>query len=148
MSAVVVAREWMLRRGFWGGRRGGEAGQTRPGAGRREHGQALVELVATAPLVLLCALLSLQALAAGAAYVYADNAAHVAALAGQLGGDTAAAARAALPGWSRGRVRVAERDGRVTVTVRPRALVPPLARLLTARASAVVVSPPVTGLGG
>lgn len=134
MSAVVAVSGCLRRRVF--------------SAGRRERGQALVELVATAPLVLLCALLGLQALAAGAAYVYADNAAHAAALAGQLGGDRVGGARAALPGWSRGRVGVVERGGRVTVTVRPRALVPPLAELLTAHATAVGIAPPAAGPGG
>lgn len=134
MSAVVAASGCARRRGF--------------GGALLEHGQALVELVAIAPLVLLCALLGLQALAAGAAYVYADNAAHAAALAGQLGGDADAAARAALPGWSRGRVGVVDRDGRLTVTVRPRALVPPLAKLLTARANAVRIASPAAGPGG
>lgn len=110
-----------------------------------DGGQSLVELVAAAPLVLLCGLLGLQGLAAGAAYVCADNAAHAAALAGQLGGDSEGAARAALPGWSHGRVNVTGRGGRVTVTVRPRTLVPPLAKLLSTRATAVAVKSPPGG---
>lgn len=113
----------------------------RYGGVRRECGQALVEVVAAAPLVLFCGLLGLQCLAAGAAYVCADNAAHSAALAGQLGDDVDRAARAALPGWSSGHVEVTVRGGRVTVRLTPRALVPPLAKLLTAKATAVSVSP-------
>lgn len=103
------------------------------GCGR---GQGLVELIACVPLVVLVGLLCLQALAAGTAYVYADNAVHVAALAELLDQDGRQAARDALPGWSRGRLRVVTDRRRVQIWLTPRALVPPLARLLTVHDSA------------
>lgn len=108
---------------------------------RAEGGQSVVELVAATPIVLICGLLCLQALAAGASHVYADNASHAGALAATMGEDPARAARAALPGWSRGRVRVTVRRGSVRVRLRPRALVPPLAGLLTTESMAAYVSP-------
>ncbi len=103
---------------------------------RCERGQSTVELVAIAPVVLLCALLGLQALVAGANFVVAGNAAHAGALAGQLGRDPRRAAREAAPGWSTSTRSVSVRDRRVVVRLRPRAIVPPLAPLLTARADA------------
>jgi hypothetical protein len=110
------------------------------GLPRRDHGQALVELIAAAPLVILFGLLCCQALAAGSAYVYADNAAHAAALAEQLGRDGRLAARDSLPGWSRGGIRVRSRGGRVDVWLTPRAVLPVFSRFLTVRASAFYVS--------
>ncbi|MFT4048917.1 MAG: hypothetical protein QM648_03670 [Solirubrobacterales bacterium] len=103
---------------------------------RGSRGQSTVELVAIAPLVVLCGLLGLQALVAGATYVTAGNAAHAGALAGQLGHAPERAAREAAPGWSSGSVSVSVRARRVRVRVRPRAIVPPLAGLLTASAEA------------
>lgn len=105
-----------------------------------ESGQSLVEVVAMAPIVLLCGLLGLQALAAGASHVYADNAAHAAAMAAQLGNDPRMAARAALPGWAKGRVAVEMNTNRVTVELRPRAIVPQLSELLVTRGSAAFVT--------
>ena len=99
-------------------------------------GQALVETMAAIPVLLICALLGMQGLAAGVAWLQADNAAHAAALAAQTGGDASRAARSALPGWSRGRVRVRNQGARVDVWLTPRALVPPLAPLLRAHGSA------------
>lgn len=99
-------------------------------------GQASVETVALAPLVVLCCLLGMQALIAGSNFVAAANSAHAGALAGQLGHDPARAARRSVPGWSTGRVRVSSRSGRVAVELRPRAIVPGLAALLVARADA------------
>ncbi|MBI5310402.1 MAG: hypothetical protein HZB14_05165 [Actinobacteria bacterium] len=95
-------------------------------------GQALVETVASVPVLIVCAMLGMQGLAAGAAWLQADNAAHSAALAAQSGGDASRAARAALPGWSRGRVSVSARHGRIDVWLTPRALFPPLAGALRA----------------
>jgi len=107
--------------------------------GRRmgaSRGQASVELLGVLPLVAMLVLVVGQLLAAGAAAELAAGAAEAGAVALVEQGDPAAAARAAIPGWSRGRVTVAVEDTRVRVAVRPRAIVPPLASLLTARASA------------
>lgn len=118
-----------------------------------ERGQALVELVASLPAIALVGLMLMQALAAGAAHVYADHAVHAAVVAGQLGRDEKQAAREAVPGWSSGRVYVSSAPSRVVVSVRPRSLLPPLARLMTARAVAyrgmpVAVSGPArSGVG-
>lgn len=103
---------------------------------RRCSGQSLVETVAAFPALILCALIALQALACGAAWVQADNAAHAAALAARTGGAAERAARASLPGWRRNRVKVVSRAGTVHVWLTPRAFLPPLASLVKAHASA------------
>ena len=74
--------------------------------GRREGGQASVELVALLPLAALIALAIGQLLAAGSARELAGNAAEAGAAALLQGADPTAAARAALPGWSRARTTV------------------------------------------
>jgi hypothetical protein len=96
---------------------------------RDQRGQAAVELLATLPLVLVIALAVTQVLAVGYASVLAGNAAEAGALALAGGRDARAAARAALPGWSRAGGRVAVTGGEVTVRLRPPALFRPLARL-------------------
>lgn len=101
-----------------------------------EGGQSTVELVAIAPLVVLCGLLGLQALVAGANFVVAANAAHAGALAGQLGRDPRSAARRAAPGWSTSEIGVSVHARRVKVRLRPRAIVPGLSPLLAASAEA------------
>ena len=80
------------------------------------------------PIVILCCLLGLQGLVAGANYVGADNAAHAGALAGQLGHDPKTGrARTRLPGWSTSRVEVSDsRRGRVRVRLKPRSIFPAL----------------------
>lgn len=103
---------------------------------RRETGQATVESVALAPIVLLCCLLGLQGLVAGANFVVAAHVAHSAALAGELGRDTKRAARRAAPGWSTGELSVSDRMHKVTVRLKPRTIVPGLATLLSAEAHA------------
>ncbi|MBJ7354870.1 MAG: pilus assembly protein [Thermoleophilaceae bacterium] len=95
-----------------------------------ERGQSMVETVLMAPIVVLCCLLGLQGLAAGANYVAADNAAHAGALAGQLGRDPRRAARTAVPGWSAGQVVVRTSGRRVRVRLKPRSIFPMLAGLL------------------
>jgi hypothetical protein len=97
---------------------------------RSERGQASVELVALVPLVVAVVLAAAQLLAAGAARELAGHAAEAGAVALLQGADARAAARDAVPGWSRGRVRVRVEDRRVRVRLRPRAFVPGLARLL------------------
>lgn len=106
-----------------------------------ERGQSTVELVAIAPLVLLCCLLALQALAAGAGRVVAAHAAHAGALAGQLGRDPRATARGAVPGWSAGRVEVAVAARQVRVRVRPRGIVPGLGAALESSVGARYTRP-------
>ena len=98
----------------------------------RESGQASVELVALAPLLVLVALAAAQLLAAGAASELADHAAGAAAFALLQGGDPAVAARDAVPGWSRRDMSVRVDGRRVTVRLRPPSLVPGLARTLEA----------------
>ena len=92
-----------------------------------ERGQASVELVAMVPLLVAVALGLGQLLAAGAARELAGHAAEAAAIAVGRGGDAREAARAALPGWSRDRLRVEVEGRRVTAHVRPLPFVPPLA---------------------
>jgi len=103
---------------------------------RGQGGQSTVEIVAMLPVLALAGLAILQALAAGAAQEYAGHAAEAGAVAIAQKRDPAKAARAALPGWSQRRITVTVRSRRVTVSVRPPALLAPVARLLEARASA------------
>ncbi|MFY9488433.1 MAG: hypothetical protein WAP35_07045 [Solirubrobacterales bacterium] len=118
---------------------------------RREFGdvggQTLVELIALVPLVVICGALGLQMLVAGAVYVQADSASHAAALATQLGRDPLVAARSAAPGWSTGQLRVTRNGSRLTVVIRPRTIFTPLARLLTTRSSARILTATVAGRG-
>ena len=103
---------------------------------RGESGQASIELVAVAPLVLAVVLAMAQLLAAGAAHELADHAAEAGAIALLQHTDPAAAAREAVPGWSRGRVDVRVQDGSVRVRLRPRSFLPKLAELLEATGEA------------
>jgi hypothetical protein len=97
-----------------------------------DTGQASVELVALAPVLLAVALAAAQLLAAGAARELADHAAEAGAVALLQGTDPQAAARDAVPGWSRGRVDVRVDGRRVRVRLRPRSLVPAMAGMLEA----------------
>ena len=103
---------------------------------RSASGQASVELVALLPLAALIALAIAQLLAAGAARELAGNAAEAGAAAVLQGGDPAATAHAALPGWSRERATVHVAGRRVEVHVRPRVVVPVLADRLETSAAA------------
>ena len=103
---------------------------------RRQQAQTTVELLAAVPVIVLCGVIGLQALAVGVNAVYADNAARAAASAVVLGRNPRAAALAALPGWGRGRVTVRRSNGSVFVWLRPRAVVPPIAALLGSRGAA------------
>ncbi len=104
-------------------------------------GQAGVETVAMAPILLLCSLLALQGLVAGANFVVAGNAAHAGALAGQMGEDPEPAARRSAPGWSTAGVKVTERGSLVRVKLTPRAIVPGLAPMLAASGEAGYARP-------
>ena len=106
-----------------------------------ERGQATIVLLATLPMVLGIALVIAQVMAVGYASVLAGNAAEAGALALAGGGDPHAAARAALPGWSRARGQVAVKGGEVTVRLRPPTLLRALARRLEVSASAEVEAP-------
>jgi hypothetical protein len=107
-------------------------------AGSRERGQASVELVGLLPLLVVVALAAAQVVAAAATRELAGHAAGAAAIAlvADPDGDPRTAARSALPGWSRDRLRVTVADRRVTVRLAPPTLVPGTTDLLTATATA------------
>lgn len=84
-----------------------------------ERGQAIVELVAALPVLLLAGLVALQLLATGYALTLADGAAEAGALALASGGSAAEAAKEALPGWAEDRVAVSVEGGSVSVRLRP-----------------------------
>jgi pilus assembly protein CpaE len=102
------------------------------------RGQASVELLGAIPAVLIAGLVVFQLLALGYSKVLAGNAAEAAAIAAAGGGEARSAARSAVPGWSRARLRVESRGGRVTVRMRPPTLVRALGRRLEVEATAAV----------
>jgi hypothetical protein len=112
-----------------------EPARDRPPAGD-VAGQAAVELVALLPLLVAVALGILQALAAGVAAELAGHAAQSGAVAVAEGRDGAAAARAALPGWARARIRVELHGTRVRVEVTPPSLLSGIGARLTTSATA------------
>src|SRR5438552_14574226 len=90
--------------------------------GRRdaaEAGQAAVELVAGLPALLVVAAVVAQLLAVGYAAVLAGDAAEAGALAIARGGSAESAARAAVPAWAGGRMRVRRAVAAVHVQVSP-----------------------------
>jgi hypothetical protein len=97
-----------------------------------ESGQASVELAVLAPLIVAVVLAVAQLLAAGAAGELADHAAEAAAVALLQGGDPTAAARDAVPGWSRKRMAVRVEGRRVHVRLRPPSLISALGGMLEA----------------
>jgi hypothetical protein len=84
-----------------------------------QSGQASIELVAGLPALLLAGFVALQLLATGYSVTLADGAAEAGALALASRKPVAGAARAALPGWARDRVRIEARGGQVTVRLLP-----------------------------
>lgn len=124
MSAVVG----------WRGGRVGPARRSSAIGGAR--GQATVELVGLLPVLVAVALAAGQLLAAGIARELADHAAQAGAMAVLQGGEPAEAARAALPGWARDRLRVEVHGRRVEVTLRPPSPVAAVGRELAARSVA------------
>jgi hypothetical protein len=109
---------------------------------RERRGQASVELLGAVPVVLLVGLVLLQLLAVGYSAVLAGNAAEAGALA--IAGGAAQpldAARAAVPGWSRARMRVTVHAGSVEVSMRPPAVLEALGRRLEVHARAEVGEP-------
>lgn len=103
---------------------------------RGEAGQAAIELVVLAPLLVLVALAVAQLLAAGAAGELADHAAEAGAIALLQGEDPRAAARDAVPGWSRRRMSVRIDGRRVHVLMRPPSPIGALAGALVSRRAA------------
>ncbi len=95
-----------------------------------EQGQASVELVILAPLLLAVVLAAAQVLAAGAAAELADHAAEAGAVALLQGEDPEAAAREAVPRWSRQRMVVRVQGRSVRVRMRPPSPIPGLGDLL------------------
>jgi hypothetical protein len=104
--------------------------------GSGQTGQASVELIGSVPAVLLTALVLLQLLAVGYSKVLAGTAAEAGALARSAGGSPAAAARDAVPGWSRARMRVDSHGGAVRVRMRPPSVLRVVARALEVEATA------------
>ena len=105
------------------------------------RGQASVELLGALPVVLLVGLVLFQLLAIGYAATLAGDAAEAGALAVAGGGDAPAAARRALPGWSRAGMKVAVAGGRVRVRLQAPSPIAALARRIPLDASAVVRDP-------
>ena len=101
-------------------------------------GQASVELLGALPALLLLGLVLLQLLAVGYSAVLAGAAAEAGALARVAGGDAREAAREAVPGWSRVRMRVRVSGGVVTVALRPPSPIARLARELEVTSTAAV----------
>lgn len=110
----------------------------RPPAAAPECGQASIELLGAIPGLLMFGFALFQLLAAGFAGVMAGHAAEAGALALAGGRDPVAAARDAVPGWSRARMRVAVDDRRVRVTVRPPSPIGAVASALEVEENAAV----------
>ena len=106
-----------------------------------DRGQGSVEFLAAVPVVVLVALAAAQLLAVGYSSVLAGNAAEAGALALAGGGDPRAAARGAIPGWSRARAQVSVQGGEVRVRLRPPTLLRALTGELGVSAEAAVEAP-------
>ncbi len=101
------------------------------------RGQASVELVAAVPALMLLALVVFQLLAVGYSAVLAGDAAEAGALALAGGADARAAARGAVPGWSRARMSVAvEGESSVRVSLRPPSVLAVIGSRLVVHATA------------
>jgi Flp pilus assembly protein TadG len=106
-----------------------------------ERGQAAVELLGAVPAMLVLGLVALQLLAVGYAAVLAGNAAEAGALAAAGGADAAEAARAAVPGWQRARMKIDSTEDRVEVRMRPPSPLDRVEEALEVGANAEVVRP-------
>lgn len=100
------------------------------------RGQASVEVVGMLPIVAIVAIAVLQLLAAGATAELAGHAAEAGAVAISEGQDPAAAARTALPHWSRSGLQVQVQGSRVGVHLRTPSPIHALSDLLAAAAHA------------
>lgn len=103
-----------------------------------QRGQASVELVGMVPAVLVVGLVVLQLLAVGYSKVLAGTAAEAGALARAGDGSPGEAARRAVPGWARARMRVQVRGGEVRVRMRPPSVLRVVADALEVEAAAAV----------
>jgi hypothetical protein len=122
--------------------RGGAYQRAHQGAlGRASAGQATVEAIALVPVMVAIGLGILQLLVVGYASVLAGNAAEAGALALAGGADARAAAKQALPGWSRARASLEVEGGRVEVRLRPPSPLKALAEGLEVTATATVEAP-------
>jgi hypothetical protein len=110
-----------------------------------ERGQASVELVAGVFVLVLAGLACLQLLVAGYSVTVADGAVEAGAIALAAGEAAGPAARDALPGWAKARAEVEVDGGRVTVRLRPPAVLETVARALEVRSSAWVRPPESEG---
>jgi hypothetical protein len=137
---VGVAREAAARASAGAHIAGGRGGAVRP-RHRGARGQATVETIAFAPVVIVIGLAMLQLLAVGYASVLAGNAAEAGALALAAGTDPRDGAKEALPGWSRAGARVEVDGGRVEVHLRPPSPLKALADGLEVTATAAVEAP-------
>lgn len=100
------------------------------------RGQSTVETVGLLPLLVVAALAIGHVLAAGVAHELAGHAAEAGAIAALRGADPEKAVIAALPDWSERRVAVRVVARRVRVRLEPPALLPGVADLLAATATA------------
>jgi len=99
-----------------------------------------VEVAAAVPALMLLALVVFQLLAVGYSAVLAGDAAEAGALALAGGGDAGAAARAAVPGWSRARMAVSVTGSVVRVVLEPPSPLAVVARRFEVHADAAVGS--------
>ena len=105
---------------------------------RSQRAQASVELLGALPALLIVAMVVFQLLSIGYAKVLAGDAAEAGALALAAGRDAAAAARRAVPGWSKAGMRVRVASDAVRVTMRAPSPLRALRRRLEVAASAEV----------
>ena len=106
-----------------------------------ERGQSSVELLGAVPALLVLGLIAFQLLALGYAAVLAGNAAEAGALAAAGGADAEEAAKAAVPGWQRARMKVDVETEQVRVRMHPPSPLDRLEDVLEVAASAAVVEP-------
>jgi hypothetical protein len=103
---------------------------------RESTGQAAIELIAVAPLLLVLLLVVGQLVIAGFALWSAGDAARAGARAALVGGDPERAARSALPGWLEHDAEI-KSDGPVEVSVEAPALLPGIPAIPLSAATAL-----------
>ncbi len=102
-----------------------------------DAGQATVEVLAAALLLVVVGAISLQLLVAGYSLTAADGAAEAGALALASGRPVKQAVRDALPGWAADDVEATIHGGEVSVELTPPSLLSGLADRLAVNSSAV-----------